>query len=301
MDSSSSDSVVRDVETFDGREGESLTVDADLDAAIDASPELGDGGAASERIYGITIDGVDPIDDIVGSIAKLPRKMTTRVVFDPIAASSYVSPVKKLHAVSFVMGELVDSSDMKTYDLAKYSARTTEYLDALGGDVDVWEIGNEINGDWLGDTPSVVAKMKAAFDLVEKRGEKTALTLYYNAGCGAAAEYEMFTWADKNVPSSMRDGLEYVLVSYYEEDCSGLRPDWPKVFDRLALMFPKSKIGFGECGVKDIAAKPDYLRRYYTMSITTPSYVGGYFWWYYRQDMVPMTKPLWVVLADAIR
>jgi hypothetical protein len=44
-------------------------------------------------------------------------------------------------------------------------------------------VGNDINGEWLGTTPDVVAKMKGAYDLVKARGNRTALTLYYNHNC----------------------------------------------------------------------------------------------------------------------
>jgi hypothetical protein len=43
------------------------------------------------------------------------------------------------------------------------------------------------------------------------------------------------------------------------------------------------------------------LTRYYTMKIDQPNYVGGYFWWYYREDMVPWTEPLWNTLNAAIQ
>ena len=65
------------------------------------------------------------------------------------------------------MGELVDSSGMKNVSIAQYSARTSKYLAAFPTGVDVWEIGNEINGNWLGATADVVAKMTNAFDLVK--------------------------------------------------------------------------------------------------------------------------------------
>jgi hypothetical protein len=102
------------------------------------------------------------------------------------------------------------------------------------------------------------------------------------------------------VPTSTRDGLDWVLISYYEEDCGGARPDWPTIFHRLALAFPKSKVGFGEVGIKDATAKADYLKRYYGLPIDEPSWIGGHFWWYFHQDMVPRTKPLFDVLSGAM-
>ena len=198
------------------------------------------------------------------------------------------------------MGELLDSFYVKSYSTAAYSARTTEYLNTLGDTVDIWEIGNEINGEWLGDTPTVVAKMTSAYDLVKARGKKTALTLYYNEECWANKSNEMFTWAQKNISTSMKQGLDYVWISYYEDDCNDLQPDWPQVFEKLGAMFPNSKIGFGEVGTKYADRKASYINRYYNMKISHPNYVGGYFWWYFFQDMVPSSKSLWNVLNTAI-
>jgi len=97
----------------------------------------------------------------------------------------------------------------------------------------------------------------------------------------------------------MKSGLDFVLISYYEEDCNGLKPDWQAVFQRLSTMFPASRIGFGEVGTTT-TNKAEYLTRYYTMPITAPNYIGGHFWWYFRQDMVPSTLPLWSTLSSAI-
>jgi hypothetical protein len=46
--------------------------------------------------------------------------------------------------------------------------------------------------------------------------------------------------------------------------------------------------------------KAAYVSRYYGLKIDEPRYIGGYFWWYFRQDMVPRTQPLWQTLNDAI-
>jgi hypothetical protein len=53
--------------------------------------------------------------------------------------------VKKL---SYVMGEIVDSFYMKRYTVPECLNRTKDYVDTLGDVVDIWEVGNEINGDW---------------------------------------------------------------------------------------------------------------------------------------------------------
>jgi hypothetical protein len=203
--------------------------------------------------------------------------------------------------VSYLMGEILDSAYVRRISVNGYLNRTTRYLDSMGDIVHIWEVGNEVNGEWLGTTSSVVAKISGAYDLVKARGKVTALTLYYNEECWSRRANEMFTWAQANIPARMKQGLDYVLISYYEEDCNDLRPDWPTVFAKLAAMFPNSKIGFGEVGTSDPARKAETLQRYYTMKIDQPNYIGGHFWWYYREDMVPWTLPLWSVLNTAIQ
>ena len=198
------------------------------------------------------------------------------------------------------MGEILDSFYVKDISTEHYTARTEEYLNALGSPVDIWEIGNEMNGEWLGDTPSVVAKMNAAYEVIKGKNKTAALTLYYNEGCWEKKSNEMFTWARKNVSADMKQGLDYVFISYYEDDCNDLQPDWPQVFKELADLFPKSKIGFGEVGTKYAKRKKAYINRYYNLKINHPNFVGGYFWWYFSQDMVPSSRPLLNTLNTAI-
>jgi hypothetical protein len=252
-------------------------------------------------VYGVTVDDVTNLSAIVASLAGLVHMPTTRIVFDEfVPAAEYRTAALQIAGVSYVMGLLLDSSAFNQYDLRGYAARVVEYLDALADTVDVWEIGNEINGEWLGPTPHVAAKIAVAYELVKRRGGVTALTLYYNQDCWEDPHHEMFTWAKANVPDSMKQGLDYVLVSYYEDDCNGLRPDWPAVFHRLAGLFPRARLGFGEVGTEDPRRKADVIRHYYGLKIDEPRYVGGHFWWYYKQDMVPHSKQFWSVLNEVI-
>src|SRR5262249_23622585 len=158
------------------------------------------------------------------------------------APSAYAQAVPAIHAVSHVMGEILDSEFMTTVSVAQYTKRTSDYLAAFSKDVDLWEVGNEINGNWLGATPDVVAKMSGAFDLVKAAGGRTELTLY---GCSdSGASYDLINWTKANVPARMRTGLDVVLVSYYEGDCGSPRSDWQSVFTQLRQLFPTAALGF---------------------------------------------------------
>jgi len=253
------------------------------------------------KVYGVTLDSVDPLPEILDALGSLSKTPMSRIVFDEwVPASEYWVPAGKLYEKSYVMGELLDSYYFIHYNLSQYKARTRDYLNTLGTKVDLWEVGNEINGEWLGGTSAVVAKMTAAYDIVKAKGGRTALTLYYNPNCWAKPSHEMFRWTAANVPDRMKSGLDYVFVSYYEDDCNNYQPDWQSVMSKVSLMFPNSKVGIGECGTRQQDLKSGLLKQYYSMNLSLPSFVGGYFWWYFNQDMVPKTKPLWSVLNNTL-
>jgi hypothetical protein len=154
--------------------------------------------------------------------------------------------------------------------------------------VDIWEVGNEINGEWLGQ--GAIDKAAAAFDIVQAAGEPTANNCWENP------ENQMMVWARNNVPDRMKQRLDWVLVSFYEEDCEYISPDWDQIFEELHAMFPNSKLGFGEVGSNDDSQKENILHEYYGLNRIRPEFIGGFFWWYFKQDMVPKDKELWNIL-----
>ena len=252
-------------------------------------------------IKGVTLDSIADLKDSLDALESLGTPVVTRLVFDEwMPASFYEDAVTRLSEKSFVMGEILDSNYVKQYSVKQYKARIREYIKTLGTKVDLWEVGNEINGEWLGKSQTVIAKITSAYDEVKKAGLKTALTLYYNPDCWEKPENEMFLWAEQNIPSRIKQGLDYVWVSYYEDDCNGYQPDWVEVMSRLGKLFPESKFGIGECGTSDPRKKEDFIKKYYAIHPDVPRFVGGYFWWYFKADMVPKTKPLWNVLKEAI-
>jgi hypothetical protein len=260
-------------------------------------------------LYGNTVDDVSGITSTVAGEQNLPEAPTTRLYFDVgEPASTYTSAVNALRPVSYIMGELLDSADETSISTAAYNTRVNSYLAAFGSKVDLWEIGNEVNGNWTGSYPTVSAKLTEAYNDVSAAGKLSALTLYYNNGCGdGSSELSPLAFSSKYVPASVRDGLKYVLLSYYESDCNGIRPSaatWTAYFQQLHALYPNAKLGFGEIGLnnavqsKTLASAQSMVSYYYGLSINLPYYVGGYFWWYFKEDALPYTsKPLWTSLA----
>jgi len=242
------------------------------------------------------------LPETVESLSKLPVKPTTRIVFDEwVDPQYYNDAIFQINKVSYIMGELLDSYAFNDYNIKDYKKRVNAYLNYFPDKVDIWEIGNEVNGEWLGNTDDVMEKVNAAFDIVEAKKQKTAITFFYNLGCSEDPDNEMFKWIQTNIPKKMRTGLDYVFISYYDDQCNMGDPDWNQVFTILHIMFPNAKLGIGECGAHDKGNAETTIKKYYSMSVNNQSFVGGFFWWFFKRDCVPYTKPIWTVLSDAMK
>jgi len=251
--------------------------------------------------WGVTTD--DPWNGTArqaAALAALPERPALRVVFDEhVDPDDYRAPLEALGAVATIMGELLDSSAATEYDDGAYRRRLDAYLDTLWPLVDVWEIGNEVNGEWAGTPESQARRIAWGLDAVEARGGMTALTLYANMTCAEEPEHELFAWVATWLDDGVRARPDYVLLSWWPDDCPGT-PDWPATFDRLGRLFPHAKLGLGENGIAAAAAKPAQAAWCYAPGIDHPRYIGGCFWWYFRTEMVPAGTPTWQALADAM-
>ena len=272
-------------------------------------------GAAAGRLprtlFGVTADDVSGLAGLVAGARHLPSMPTTRVYFDAAEPPRYyTAAVTALRPVSYLMGELLDSSNEAHISTDAYRARVRAYLAAFGRDIDIWEIGNEVNGNWTGPYPLVEAKLTTAYREVSALGRLSALTLYDNAGCGdGRGELSPLAFSRRYVPSDVRAGLRYVFLSYYEDSCGGARPSvaaWTGSFRALHVLYPHARLGFGEIGMSQpvtsatLGAAAALLRYYYGLPIRLPYFTGGYFWWYYAEDCLPyQSKPLWPALVRA--
>src|SRR5438105_7914951 len=258
--------------------------------------------AGNEIIYGVTLENVhNKFEKTLYSLGTLGKKPTSRIVFDnEEMPAQYLDQVRKIRKVSNVMGEIVDSYEMKRLSASKYKTRVKQYVDLLNNDIDIWEAGNEINGEWNGSIDDMVNRLSFCIKYIKLKNKKTAVTFFYNKNCYEDPDNEMFTWINNSFPKELTSQIDYVFVSYYEDNCKSDAPEWQNVFDSLHTIFPNSKLGIGECGTKFPEKKEEYMKRYYSMKINTPNYVGGYFWWYFNRDCVPQSSRLWKVMNDAM-
>jgi hypothetical protein len=237
------------------------------------------------------------------------------------AAVDYVSALQTLKSVSrppYILGQVLDSSYEGCFSLTDHDARWNQYISTLGSYVDAWEVGNEINGNWLDSadasqscpwTPpkttdaTVVQKMIDAYNMVRANGGLAELTLYYPGqesvcGNGSPDPFEPITWVKANVPANMLNGMDYVWISYYHTDCpSGKDPTaatWGNFFTAVQNMFPSAQIGFGEWGYSSgppsKSKKTSIINEGYSLDPTSMPYssnwVSGVMYWEFIDDAV---------------
>ena len=285
-----------------------------LSASIAALLAAGAQRAGATPLYGVTIDKIAKTPRIVEALGALPERPTTRVYLEPHRdASYYASALAQIHTAGGVMGELLDSSDEKSLSADAYQSHVTEYLGALRRSVDIWEVGNEVNGNWTGPYETVSAKLTEAYRDVAGAGGQSALTLYENSfgpeHCGdGESEPTPVQFTERWVPADVATGLDYVLLSYYPTQCGGRMPGDGEVaaeLQRLHALYPNAKLGFGEVGLPRPASKRKLgearaiMRWAYSLDPGPAYYVGGYFWWYGWQDALKPKARLGGELGEA--
>lgn len=272
------------------------------------------GRTIPDTIYGLTTESVGSLNSLVDSVDRHTKTATTRIVFqNGDNPSYYVNSVDRLRQVGYVMGEILDSSSMKRYTTQQYADRTRQYVNQFGNNIDIWEIGNELNGEWLGTQADILAKTQAAYDVVEKENSdknlRSAITLNYwpTSDCYAKSWENTETFAN-SIPTEVQNGVDYILLSFYETACSPVAHptvnDVTNIMNKMKTIFPNAKVGFGEIGAQGVddgfpapslAEKQRIANTYYGMHAQLKAnlgsrYIGGYFWWYYFQDAVPYNK-----------
>lgn len=175
---------------------------------------------------------------------------------------------------------------MRRMSLDAFERRTRAYVDALP-DVDEWETGNEVNGNWLGSTASVVAKTRYASRYVKSHTHARVLvTLYWELGEGSVVN-STFTWAHANLRSIVAD-VDDLGISLYPRQ-SPMGEAFDRVVTALHGAFPRQRImiteldygrgpGWGWTSRDAVAAT------YQSAIMGYPYSGGGTFWWYFVEE-----------------
>lgn len=303
-------------ESFDAStsEGFDASTSKSFDAAtLDAS--LSDQGRdIPDTLYGVTTEYVSNLPALRSALAQHTKRPTTRIVFQQgTNAQYYQEAVSELRDVSYVMGQVLDSTALGSVSVDQYRDRTRSFVNRFAGDIDIYEIGNELNGEWVG-TPTIInAKVQAAYEVIEEENAalnlRSAITLNFwpSHDCYSQSWEDTETYA-RGMPAKVKNGVDYIFLSFYETACSPraypTNQQFIDIFAQLKTIFPNAKIGIGELGAQGevdgvpnptLTEKERIANRYYGMHDALKAalgerYVGGGFWWYYFQDAVPADK-----------
>lgn len=360
----------------------------------------------AHAMFGVTITDLSQAsaaNKILGSLATENETVpvVVRVVFDPIQQKNrekfeyelnkYKEQVADLRAGTNIclLGTIADSYNMHSYlpevpdpswpdGYGNYEKWTRQLVGKMGELVDIWEVGNEVNGEWYGWKEKKYKKGDERDDKQDRkmRGQREtmrnrikhelsqafkavhevrpqalrAITLLYNADrdnnkCTEFSEYKMNEWAGEYLTPEVRRNVDFVLLSYYEnpQDCSEVTRDADKLWDVLVALRrqfagDETVFGFGEISYKATcyrnqedeisdkkrinnptcqAGQRDYVERYYqtldrqlsaVVKTKTPppdvkaiKFAGGYFYWYFLQDMVLSNNDEAKKVLDALR
>ncbi|MDA8196434.1 MAG: hypothetical protein M0019_04355 [Actinomycetota bacterium] len=254
----------------------------------------------SQFQYSVTIDSLDNLASTLNAVKSVyPSRAMVRIVVDPgVSLTQYQSAIDLAHSMSIkVMIELMDSQYMKNYSFSNYQARIDQILGTLK-DVDAWEIGNEVNGNWLG---SNVAE-KVAYAIDKASGTSTAplfLTLYWQLGEDDAA-HSIFNWVSENLNAGEISKLSSVGISLYPQEAP-LGASFYRIMTTLhTVYFPSQSVYIGELGyggsgvsgswwwgspaVTD-ASKAQTASTYVGLLLALPYPISaGPFWWYFVEE-----------------
>lgn len=276
-----------------------------------------------QTLRGVTIDAPDDIEMVVPILSSSAKRLTVRLVMDPERAiDAYKKAVGALIPHVDVMIQILDSTEFPRYSAEWIADRTRAAMAAFGDNVAIWEIGNELNGSWVGASPAQInEKAKAAYNVVRVGGGKTAITFNYwsSSDCYSQPWEATLSYARQSVP--VFADIDYVFLSVYETACAPSQhpsaADLASMLNSLGEMYSHSSLGIGEVGAQGVAdglssnpsmAEKERLARYYyglhdsLVAQVGPRYVGGYFWWYFREDVIdaPEESSLWPVLNELL-
>jgi hypothetical protein len=257
-----------------------------------------------------------------------------RIVFDiGTTPADYDTAVTGAHAKGLlVMGMPFDSTSARAClpvstpqhcTAAEYQSRLKTIVDHFSNNsnaalnIDAWEVGNEINGEWIDENPAtgvytygsgeIALKVANAADYVHAHTTAPAVaTLYWQVPTSNRPLNSTFTWAKNNlVDTGYSSKLDVVLLSTYVEDAP-LGSGFDSAMSTLATLFAGKSIGLGEfdyfytdtsryfwslthlnAGSTQAAAqaaRPSLATQYYSAMLAYPTSIGGGFWWYFQEE-----------------
>lgn len=209
-----------------------------------------------------------------------------------------------------VMGCVLDSTQWpKTMTPELYAERTKNLVLHYRGKISSWEVGTELNGDWLGGasapftTEQVYRTYTAGVNKVKELDPEleTVATLYAWEETAPDQEHALSGWIPKQVKRGFGRNLDVVGLSIQPEE-NPLGMGFERAFDATGEALPRQKLMVSSLGYVEKeelkgywwlapddadGARKDIAILYTTASCAMPRSLCGGFWWQTLDQMLP--------------
>ena len=275
--------------------------------------------------FGLTLDDELPkhLDSYEWVVDMVERSGTNwvRLVFRPnpsdfafakrASFNEYDSIVHALRAKGIrIMGCVLDTAQWpRTLTPQAYAARTRNLALHFSREIRSWEVGSELNGDWLGGARQpmgldqafrVYAAGAKAVKAVEPSLE-TVATLYWWDSTAPDYDHSLEGWLKRFVPEGFGKNLDVAAVSLWPED-NPVGMAFERPFELLHDALPDKRVMLGSLGYvertevkgywwldpSDVdGARKDLVILYTATSCAMPRSLCGGFWWQTLEQMLP--------------
>ncbi|MDD5628800.1 MAG: hypothetical protein PHU21_07030, partial [Elusimicrobia bacterium] len=211
-----------------------------------------------------------------------------------------------------IMGTVLDTGQWpRTMTPAVYAQRVKNLVLHYKDQIRSWEVGSELNGDWLGGVSAPLtcdqvfriysagaAKVKELDPSLE-----TVATLYWWDGTAPDAEHSLFGWLKRYSRQGFARDLDVLSLSLQPDD-NPVGMAFEGIFDGAQAELPGKSLMLGSLGFAEKeklqgywwlkpdpdeveAAREDLLIFATTASAAMPRSLGGGFWWQTLEQMIP--------------
>ncbi|MEK7389076.1 MAG: hypothetical protein AAB036_05215 [Elusimicrobiota bacterium] len=209
-----------------------------------------------------------------------------------------------------VMGCILDTTQWpKTLTPGRYAERVKNIVLHYRGKISSWEVGSEINGDWLGGVGaplSIEDAYKIYSSGVDKVKEidpalETVATLYGWEETAPDVEHSVSGWLERHAKHGFGRNLDIVGLSVQPEDnpagmglerlftiVSDAMPAQKLMLTSLGFVEKDTLQGYWWLDPHDIdGARKDIAVLYTAVSCAMPRSLCGAFWWQTLEQMLP--------------
>jgi hypothetical protein len=281
--------------------------------------------AKAER-FGLTLDDsllkrMDDLDWIAEAVRRSGSNWV-RLVFRPNASDFMYRSLRSFNEYDGVisalskrkirvLGAVLDTAQWpKALTPEIYAERVKNIVLHYKGKVSAWEVGSEINGDWLGGAsdPLTTDQVYAVYAAGASKAKEldpeaeTVATLYWWEATAPDRAHSLSGWLKRYAPKGFGKNVDVVGVELYPED-NPVGMSLERAFDAVesAVPGPKSMLssfgyiekdklkGYWWLAPDDVdGGRKDLLILYTVASCAMRSSVCGGFWWQTLDQMLPV-------------